>query len=225
MNLAPFPLFLVLFSGLCWTVVYIDCIRLGLKESTCAMPLWALALNFAWELFQTVYEYRAAGLVLQVGITTLWLLLDCGIFYTWFRFGKKQFPANLKASWFIPWSLLVLLTSFLLQYFFLLEFGLYVGRAYSAFLQNLLMSVLFIAMLVNRGSREGQSLTIAVGKWLGTLAPTILFGLVGAHGFSGPNRLILVTGLFCSLFDLLYIGMLVRVKALEKRGEPFAMLF
>ncbi|MEI6757868.1 MAG: hypothetical protein WCK85_08440 [Chlorobium sp.] len=78
------------------------------------------------------------------------------------------------------------------------------------------MSVLFIGMLVSRGSSEGQSLTIAVSKWLGTLAPTILFGLLGAHGFNGPSSLILVTGLFCSLFDLIYIAMLARTKALEK---------
>ncbi len=79
MNLAPFPLFLVLFSGLCWTIVYIASIHLGLKDSTYAMPFWALALNFAWELLQTVLEYRVAGFVLQVGITALWLLLDCGL--------------------------------------------------------------------------------------------------------------------------------------------------
>ena len=216
MNLAPFSLFLVVFSGLCWTIVYIDSIRIGFKESTYAMPFWALALNFAWELLQTVFEYRVAGFVLQVGITALWFLLDCGIFYTWFRFGKKYFPANLKTHWFVGYSLLVLFSSFVLQYFFLVEFGLFPGRAYAAFLQNLLMSVLFIGMLVNRGSSEGQSLTIAVSKWLGTLAPTILFGLLGAQGLNGPNTLLLVTGIFCSLFDLIYIGMLARTKALEK---------
>ena len=97
-----------------------------------------------------------------------------------------------------------------------------VGRAYAAFLQNLLMSVLFIGMLVQRGSREGQSVTIAVSKWLGTLAPTLLFGLVGAEGFDGPNGLILVVGLLCSVFDLLYLALLVQTPAREQRGEATA---
>jgi len=210
MNLASFPLFLVIFSVICWTVVYLDSIRLGFKEATYAMPFWALALNFAWELLQTVLEYQKAGFVLQVGITSAWLLLDCVILYTYFRFGKKYFPRNLPEHWFIVWSLLGLFTSLILQYFFIIEFGLYVGRAYAAFLQNLLMSVLFIGMLVNRGSSEGQSLTIAINKWLGTLAPTILFGFVGAEGMNGPSTLLLVAGIFCSLFDLIYIGMLLR---------------
>jgi hypothetical protein len=224
MSFAHLPVFLVVFSGICWSVVYFDSIRVGFRDSTYAMPFWALALNFSWELLQSVLEYRKAGFVLQVGITAIWLLLDCGILYTYFRFGKKQFPKNLKAHWFIVWSLLGLFTSLLLQYFFLIEFGLYVGRAYAAFLQNLLMSVLYIGMLVNRGSSEGQSLTIAVNKWLGTLAPTILFGVLGSQGMNGPDSLLLVTGGLCSLFDLIYIFMLARTKALEKRGESITVL-
>jgi hypothetical protein len=225
MSFPLLPLFLVVFSGLCWTVVYFDSIRVGLRDSTYAMPFWALALNFAWELLQSVLEYQKSGFVLQVGITSIWLLLDCGILYTYFRFGKKQFPANLKAQWFMVWSGIGLVSALLLQYFFVTEFGLYVGRAYAAFLQNLLMSVLFIGMLVTRGSSAGQSLTIAVNKWLGTLAPTILFGVLGSEGLNGPDSLLLVTGGLCSLFDLIYIGMLVRTKTLEKRGESISVLF
>jgi hypothetical protein len=61
MSLAPFPWFLVLLSGLCWTVVYIDSVRLGFKDKTYAMPFWALALNIAWELMlaQTLARERA----------------------------------------------------------------------------------------------------------------------------------------------------------------------
>jgi hypothetical protein len=74
------------------------------------------------------------------------------------------------------------------------------------------MSVLFINMLIRRGNREGQSLTIAVSKWLGTLAPTILFGVLGEGGFPNGSVLILTLGIFCSVFDLLYIWMLLRMR-------------
>jgi hypothetical protein len=225
MNLAPFPLFLVLLSGLCWTLVYLDSIRLGLRERTYAMPFWALALNIAWELWHTLLGYREQGLVIQVGINAVWGLFDLIILYTYFRFGLKHFPRNLQARWFVPWSLLGLFVAFSLQYLFVVEFGFFGGRAYAAFLQNLLMSVLFIGMLVQRGGSEGQSLVIAVSKWVGTLAPTILFGIVGAEGFDGPNALILVLGGFCSVFDLIYIAMLARVKARERREEPMTVLF
>ena len=85
-----------------------------------------------------------------------------------------------------------------------------VGAGYSAFLQNLLMSVLFIDMLVRRASREGQSLLIAVSKWLGTLAPTILFGVIGEAGFPQGSVFIVIIGSLCSVFDLIYIFMLAR---------------
>lgn len=213
MNLDPFSQFLVVFSGACWTLVYVEGIRLGMRDRTYAIPFWALALNIAWELLNAVLEYRLSGLVLQVWITSLWFLLDLGILYTYFRYGKREFPAWLPSSGFLPWSLLVLVVAFGVQAGFIQEFGLMVGRAYAAFLQNLLMSVLFIGMLVQRGNHAGQSLTIAVSKWLGTLAPTILFGVVGAPSFAGPNGFILVIGLFCSVFDLLYLWMLARIGA------------
>ncbi|MGZ8842477.1 MAG: hypothetical protein ACXW18_02370 [Pyrinomonadaceae bacterium] len=66
--------------------------------------------------------------------------------------------------------------------------------------------------LVKRGNREGQSLSIAINKWIGTLAPTILYGLIGEGGFPHGSFLILVTGVLCSVFDLIYISMLVEFK-------------
>jgi hypothetical protein len=64
------------------------------------------------------------------------------------------------------------------QWLLIAEFGVHDAGRYSAFLQNLLMSGLFIAMLVVRRGLRGQTLTIAIAKWLGTLAPTILFGVL-----------------------------------------------
>jgi hypothetical protein len=49
-------------SGICWTVVYLDCIRLGFKQKTYAMPFWALALNIAWETVHSVIGYRQEGM-------------------------------------------------------------------------------------------------------------------------------------------------------------------
>lgn len=40
-------MFLTLLSGVGWSFVYIECICLGIKQKTYAMPFFALALNFA----------------------------------------------------------------------------------------------------------------------------------------------------------------------------------
>ncbi len=223
MNLDSFALFLTALSGICWTIVYLDSIRLGFRDRTYAIPFWALALNATWEVLHAVIGYQQQGFSLQNAINALWFILDVGILYTYFRFGKKHFPESLQTHWFYVWSFLGFLTALLLQYFFIIEFGLIPGAAYSAFLQNLLMSVLFINMLVQRRSSEGQSLTIGISKWLGTLAPTILFGFLGLGGF-GPSPLVLVLGIFCSIFDLIYIWMLAKVKTNEKRGASITIL-
>ena len=115
-------------------------------------------------------------------------------------------------SSFIAWGILGLVTALAIEYSFIREFGVAKGAGYSAFLQNLLMSILFIAMLAKRKSREGQSLTLAVNKWIGTLAPTILYGILGESGFPRGSALILTAGIFCSVFDLTYIGLLARTK-------------
>ena len=128
------------------------------------------------------------------------------ILYTYFKFGKKEWKNKPQKHWFIPWSILGLVCCFTLQIVFIVEFGGEMASEYSAFLQNLLMSILFIDMLWKRGSLEGQSILLAVSKWLGTLAPTILMGILTY------NALVLVCGIFCSLFDLLYIGMLIQKK-------------
>jgi hypothetical protein len=74
---------------------------------------------------------------------------------------------------------------------------------YAAFLQNALMSGLSIQMILARQGLRGQTLTIAVAKWLGTLAPTILVGVIQG------SRFILGLDILCSVFDVLYIGLVV----------------
>ena len=203
MSLGTIKTILILVSGICWTLVYIKGIRLGIRDQSYAIPFYALALNLSWELLHTYFGFRI-GIDLQTIINAVWFLFDVGILYTYFRYGKRYFPANL-VYWFVPWSILGLFTAFWVEFAFVREFGIFAGGTYAAFLQNLLMSVLFIGMLVRRGSTEGQSLTIAVSKWLGTLAPTIAFGMLGR-----PKPFIIVVGLLCSAFDLIYIWMLSR---------------
>jgi hypothetical protein len=166
-----------------------------------------LALNLAWESLHTVFGFRK-GVSVQSVINAVWFAFDLGILYTYFRYGRKYFSPKLPRNAFLIWSVLGLAVAFAVEYAFIREFGVAVGAGYSAFLQNLLMSVLFIDMFVRRGGREGQSLTIAVNKWIGTLAPTILFGVLGSGGFPSGSFLILTLGIFCSVFDLIYIWIL-----------------
>ncbi len=199
-------IFLLLLSGFCWTIVYLKLIVSGFKEKTYGMPFIALTLNFSWEVIYSYFNLINHNYTsTQTWITFIWLFLNIFIIFTYLFYGKSYFPPYCNREYFIPWTLIIFLMSFVLQYFFIIEFG-GSGQIYSAFLQNLIMSILFINMLVHRNDLKGQNLVIAINKWIGTLAPTILFGII--YG----NRLALVIGIFCSVFDLIYIYFLNSIR-------------
>ena len=207
-------LLLVILSGLAWTVVYAECIRVGLRDRTYAMPLAALGLNIAWESTYAVH-YLAVAVDVQAVINVVWALADLVVVATFFRFGRAEFP-TLSGPLFVGWGMLTFAASYAVQWLFIGEFGWSAAARYSAFLQNLLMSVLFVAMFAARRGARGQSLVIAVMKWLGTLAPTIMFGMYEHLPF------ILGIGILCGVFDMLYIGLLWHARVTAQAPEPAA---
>jgi hypothetical protein len=208
-------LFLTLLSGIAWTLVYIESIRIGFQHKTYAMPIAALALNIAWETIYGVHGLMTA-LSVQGVVNIIWALTDLVIVYTFFRFGRSELPAFVTGPLFLAWGALVFSSAYIVQGLFIVQFDWVAGARYSAFLQNLLMSGLFLAMFVGRRGSRGQSLVIACAKWLGTLAPTIIFGIYENAPF------ILGLGLLCSVFDLAYIGLLLWAKRQPVPFNPLA---
>jgi hypothetical protein len=96
-------------------------------------------------------------------VTIIWFLLDAVIVYTYFKYGRRDFPQPYQ-KFFIPWSLAAFALGFAVIYFAHFEFEGSWGAIYSAFAQNMMMSVLFIGMLVKRNSVAGQSLYVAIFK-------------------------------------------------------------
>lgn len=194
-------LFLTILSGVAWTTVYVCAILVGFRDKSYAIPAAALGLNIAWEVIYALHSL-STRLSVQGVINIAWALADMVIVYTFLRFGRRELPGFVTRPLFVGWSVLLLLASFTVQWLFITEFDWDPASKYAAFLQNLLMSGLFIAMFVARRGLRGQSMVIAVAKWIGTLAPTISFGVLGNSVF------ILGVGALCSVFDLTYIGLL-----------------
>lgn len=202
---------LILISGISWSIVYIELINRGFKDKAYGMPLFALAFNIAWEF---MYGFLVGtGVNVQRVVNIVWCLLDVVIIYTYFKYGRKDFPKD-KERFFVPWSLAAFAVGFLVIYFAHYEFENFWGARYTAFAQNLMMSVLFIAMLVRRNNVDGQSIYIAIFKMLGTLAPTIQMSI------QTGSKLILILGIGCFLYDVIYIWML-RQKFAELKLNPF----
>lgn len=206
-------MFLTLLSGICWCIVYEECIRLALKDKTYAMPFWALALNITWEGIYTYYDLRAGGGVQGI-VNVLWFCLDVVILALYFKYGRKHHEADSDALFYL-WTILGIAAMFFVQFAYVKEFGLEgrLSAQYSAFAQNLIMSIAFIHMLVKRGNTKGQSVLLAVAKWIGTLAPTITMGIMST------NYIVLACGLLCTVYDLIYIALLYRAKKSEKLEE------
>ncbi|HEY9292577.1 MAG TPA: hypothetical protein VIP98_14945 [Microlunatus sp.] len=196
-------LVLTLVSAIAWTVVYVAAIRIGFRDKTYAMPIAALALNIAWEWLYAIQGIGTDPGSVQTWVNLAWGLADVLILITFFRYGRRDLPALVTRGMFAAWGIGMITAAVIIQLLFVVEFGFDGGApVYSAFLQNLLMSGLFIAMFVSRRGSRGQSLVIAIAKWVGTLAPTILFGFL-------PGSLFVIgIGPLCSVFDLAYIGLL-----------------
>lgn len=221
-------LFLTLLSGVSWSIVYLATIRIGFKQKTYGMPLVALGLNLAWELLNSYSDLilRTHGAIGAQGIVNaVWAILDCLILVSFFKYGRKDSYFPKDQTKFIWSSLLILAACFAVQLAFIAEFGwisptgVPEAARYSAFLQNFAMSLLFINFFYMRKSDRGQSLTIAVAKWIGTLAPTILMGYLQSF-----NAFIIIIGLLCSIFDLLYIYLLIDYRKNKKKKNGVSLI-
>lgn len=200
-------MFLTLLSGIGWCIVYEECIRLSKKDQSYAMPFWALAMNITWEGIYSFTELTAGQIGVQSIVNLIWFFLDIVILASFIKYGKKEWQEDHQGAkdWtFYAWTILGIIAMFIVQMAFIFEFGLkgHLSAQYSAFIQNLIMSIAFISMLQKRKTSKGQSLLLAVAKWIGTLAPTITMGILST------NYVVLACGLLCSVYDIIYVILL-----------------
>jgi len=183
-------------SGIFWTLVYLLIIRRGFLDQTYGMPLAALGANISWEfIFSFLYHHEPPQNIINI----VWFAFDLIIVYQALRFGKSALAGEIPERFFYPVFVLTLVVSFFAILTMTIEFKDWDGK-YSAFGQNLMMSILFIVLLLKRNGLSGQSMYIALFKMLGTLLPSILFLL------KFPAS-VLLNFLYVAIFifDLLYI--------------------
>jgi hypothetical protein len=192
---------LMLSSGIFWTLTYILIIRRGILDKTYGMPLAALCANISWEfIFSFIFPTNPTQLVVNI----IWFALDAVIFFLLLRYGAREFPGLSKQNFYIVVAL-ALPTAFALVLLGAIEF--HAGVAYTAFGQNLMMSILFIAMLYRRRSLRGQSSAIAICKLIGTLCASLAYYFY-AKDVQGS---VLLPFLYVStlVYDGIYLGMVV----------------
>jgi hypothetical protein len=203
-----------LFSGIFWTICYILIIRQALQDRIYAMPLLAMTMNISWEFLFT-FIYPSVGGFMQETINFLWFALDLGIIYTYLRFWRADYPSNLSPKLMWPQFILIFAASIPLMVAIVMKTGKIDGAVYTAFADNLIMSVLFITMLLRRGDRRGQSLGIAWTKLLGTATAS-----VSQYLYDPTNPIWNVLYIEILFFDILYVVMLSQAPRYQHSPKP-----
>ena len=180
---------------------YILVVYKGWQDKTYGMPMVAICANISWEfIFAFFYPQND----LQRYITLIWFVLDVFIlmqFYVMLQMNIVR--CYQKAIVFL--LLITLIFSMLIILGIVYEFQDFEGK-YVAFFQNLMMSGLFIALLLQRGNLAGQSMGIAVCKMVGTLFAAVGFYLY----FRTP--LITIISVATLFYDWLYILLIYRLQ-------------
>jgi hypothetical protein len=202
-------------SGVLWTLAYLLIIRRGFLDRTYGMPLVALCANLSWEfIFSFVYPHDLP----QRAVNVVWFSFDLVILLQLLLYGPREF-ADLPRRAFYAVLALALATSFGVVLAVTYEFDDFDG-VYSAFGQNLMMSVLFIAMLRSRGSLRGQSVGIALSKLGGTALAAFAFYFHNPdYAGSVLLPLLYVTTL---VFDGIYAGAVIVLRRRKKDNDSLA---
>ncbi len=195
-------------------MTYIIIIYKSFKDKTCGMPLFALALNLAWE-FTFSFIYPPENLLMARIMFILWLILDLIILYTFFKYGYENLKyknlitkkeLNIFAILDILFSIIFIIL-FVNDISILYENSIVQASGFIANLQNLIMSILFVNMILNRGNTLGQSIFIAIFKWIGTLAIAIL---KFSNMLPSTNTELLIIMLI-QVFDIIYIHLTYKI--------------
>lgn len=183
-------------SGVCWSLVYILAIIQGIRNRTWCIPQLAICQNFAWEFWIVCFRVQAGQPIgLQYAVQIAWLVLDIGVLATWLIFDKCSEKRKINKS-------TLLLFVFFLMYLLTFKFQLW---GVSAYLINTIMSIAFV-WRIKQDKGAWTNISIALFKLIGTLAPTIGFGILNR------DPIIFCLGFLCLIFDIYYLIVLYRGK-------------
>ena len=171
---APQYAALLAFAGdLMWAIVYILAIYIGQKQKTYAIPMVAIGLNVNWEIVHTAIHPPAlfANLIANL----VWLAFDLLIVIQLIRFGRNHQTNDVLYRFFggiVVGMLALSLVGHVTFYTHVTSNSIFpdTDGVVSAFIINLVMSVLFVGMYFSRADGKGLSKAIAWLKMLGTAA-------------------------------------------------------
>ena len=194
-----------------WIVAYAFAIHRGFKDKTYAFPMLPICLNFTWELLAAWVFPNVNGLWLW--FNRIWFLVDIVIVYQLVVHGPKEQKIPELKKWFYPILTGVMVLACAGQYAFVEQYKDFLAIV-TAFMINLIMSVLFIFFYFDRRDKGGRGLSkpTAWCKMLGTLGTAIECHYVVGLTTPALSSLAFLTFLCMTIFlmDSLYIYFLYK---------------
>ena len=203
------PLELWLFAIGCymWVIVYILYIRRIAKGESIGMPVFAACSNFGWEIVWGIIPPSTDMGPLLVWAYRAWFFLDLYIIYGVYRYGSVQVMTPAVKTYYKPFVVMSVVGWAILYYFF--KSGGYdtpIG-ATSAYIAQMLISVLYILLLLRQSPLVSESSEVTWLRSIGTGLNTIFLLL------HYPNsHFLLSLGLLSLVIDSTYIVIFFKLR-------------
>jgi len=169
---------MVLFAGGClmWVVAYGILIYETIKHKFMEMAAFAAASNFAWEALWS-WAFRTDAGAFMVYTYRAWFFLDIFIFYLLLKYGHKQFNQGFFREHFKIWCSASLVGCTIIYYFFIKQgYDMPIG-ANTAYICQIILSILCPIVLINAKTLAGFSFHFAWLRSFGTGANTVFMML------------------------------------------------
>jgi hypothetical protein len=211
----PFQLLLFCFGCWLWVVVYAVIIRDFRRYQFVGMPALAGAANIGWEFVWTFVFETDMGKIADWAYVA-WFLIDIYIFWALIKWGDKQGWAPSIKRHYKPMVISAAVSFGLLFWLYRIsghqDYGI---GALTAFMDNFMMSVLFLFMLARLTDVRGLAPSVAWMKMIGTGTNTVFMIL----RFPADHFLhALGIGLF--VCDVIYLVWLKQKRAAQAAGIP-----
>jgi hypothetical protein len=196
------PIELILFATGCfmWVIVYFLYAKHIMKHLMIGMPVFAAASNFGWEfVWGFTHPYTDMGLLFLLGYR-IWFFFDLYIFYGVLRYGAEQVAAPELKKYFKPVMVVVAICWALLYWFFKVQgYDTSIG-ANSAYVAQILISILYLLLLLRHRKYVWSSAPIS---WLRSFGTGFISVFMFLH--YPDNHLLLLLCVLSAVIDGVYL--------------------
>ncbi len=198
--------------GFLWLAAYVFAVLRARVDQRNGIPTVGVGLNLAWEFSYSLIVFQANN---QRSFNFAWFLLDLTfIMPQVLRYGPKDYPALSRRQFYgFFFGILAFALVFLPAVTLEIDdtYGAYTGLGV-----NCCLSLAFILMLRRRRSSAGQSMYVALSKFMGSF-----LGVVMSVSLYPHSLIIAVMGVTTITLDVTY-GTLLRRQILAERASPWA---